>query len=118
MRCVNAMPDTLQGVTLAPYVRYMSGFAPQYENVSETRKLELYPAVTFGLPERWSLMLYPDNPITYNEQKKTWFVPLYIMLARKIDKAFDFGLGGAWKLGKPSDPSYRYIIDARLTVHF
>lgn len=112
------MPETLQGVTLAPYVRYFSGFAPQYDNVSETRKLDLFPAVKFGLPAGWSLLFYPDNPITYNVQKRTWFVPLDLMLARNIDKTLEFGVGGAWKLGNPSDPSYRYIIDARLIVRF
>lgn len=115
---IYAIPDALQGVTLAPYVRYLSGFDPQYANVSEKRKLELYPAVTFALPERWSLLFYPDNPITYNEQKKTWFVPLDLMLARKVDKTLEYGLGGAWKLGNPNDPSYRYIIDARLIIYF
>ena len=99
-------------------MRYFSGFDPRYDNVSEVRKLELYPAATFSLSGGWSLLLYPDNPITYNEQKNTWFVPLDLMLARRIDKTLEVGVGGAWKLGNPSDPSYRYIIDARLIVSF
>ena len=115
---IYSIPNALQGVTLAPYVRYMSGFDPTYDNVSEKRELNLYPTATFGLPEQWSFILYPDNPITYDVQKKTWFVPLDLMLARRIDKTFDFGIGGAWKLGNPSDPTYRYIIDARLNIHF
>lgn len=45
-------------------------------------------------------------------------MPLELTLARKIDSTFEAGIGGAWKLGHPSDPSYRYIIDARLIVHF
>jgi hypothetical protein len=57
-------------------------------------------------------------PITYDEQKKTWFVPLDLMLARRIDRSFEFAIGGAWKLGNPSDPSYRYVIDAQLFVYF
>jgi hypothetical protein len=112
------MPDTWYGVTLAPFVRYFFGFDPKYANVSEVRELDLYPGAVFALPERWSLLLYPENPITYNEQSKTWFVPLDFMLARKVDKTFEFGIGGAWKLGNPSNPSYHYIIDARLIVNF
>jgi hypothetical protein len=112
------MPDTWYGVTLTPFVRYFFGFDPKYANVSEVRELDLYPGATFALPERWSLLLYPENPITYNEQNKTWFVPLDLMLTRKVGKTLEFGIGGAWKLGNPSNPSYRYIIDARLIVSF
>jgi hypothetical protein len=112
------MPEALAGVTLAPYVRYFSGFAPQYENVAEVRKLDLYPAATFGLGERWSMSLYPDNPITYNVSNKTWFVPLDLMFVHKLDVRWEYGFGGAWKLGHPSDPAYRYIIDARLNYRF
>lgn len=115
---VYALPDLWRGVTLQPYVRYFSGFSPTHDNVKEKRTLDLYPAATFGLGGDWSLLLYPDNPITYNEQNGTWFVPLDLMLARKIDSTVEAGIGGAWKLGHPSDPSYRYIIDARLIVHF
>lgn len=112
------MPDVLGGVTLTPYARWFSGFAPTADKVTEVRTLDLYPAATFALPERWSLLLYPDNPITYNHQKGTWFVPLDLMLARKVDRTLEFGIGGAVKLGHPSDPSYRYIVDGRLIVYF
>ncbi len=115
---IYAMPDALDGVTLQPYVRWLSGFAPQYDNVKEVRTLDLYPAATFGLPQRWSLLLYPDNPITYNAQNGTWFVPLDLMLSRRIDRSFEFAVGGAVKLGHPSDPSYRYIIDGRVIFYF
>jgi hypothetical protein len=112
------MPDTWYGVTLTPSARYFSGFDPQHANVSLTRELDLYPGATFALSERWSLLLYPENPITYDEHSKTWFVPLDFMLTRKVDKTLEFGVGGAWKLGNPSNPSYHYIIDARLIVSF
>jgi hypothetical protein len=112
------MPDALAGVTLAPYVRYFSGFDPQYANVTETRKLDLYPAATFGLGDRWSMSFYPDNPVIYNESNHTWFVPLDLMFVHRVAKQWEYGFGGAWKLGHPSDPAYRYIIDARLTYWF
>lgn len=111
-------PNVWYGVTLEPYVRYFSGFDPKYDNVKETRKLDLYPAAAIGLPGGWSLLLYPENPITYNVQSHTWFVPMDLMFSRKIDKTFEFSVGGAWKLGNPSGPSYRYIINAQLSVYF
>jgi hypothetical protein len=40
------------------------------------------------------------------------------MFARKVDPKLEYGLGGAWKLGNPSDPSFPYSIDARLIVSF
>ena len=33
------------------------------------------------------------------------------------DRTLEFGIGGAVKLGHPSDPSYRYVIDG-LIVYF
>jgi hypothetical protein len=112
------IPDALAGVTLAPYVRYFFGFDPQYPNVTKTRKLDLYPAATFELGERWSMSFYPDNPLIYNESNRTWFVPLDLMLVHRVGKQWECGFGGAWKLGHPSDPAYRYIIDARLNYWF
>ncbi len=49
----------------------------------------------------------PTSEFDYSEQSKTWFVPLDFMLARKIDKTLEFGIGGAWKIGNSSNPSYR-----------
>jgi hypothetical protein len=112
------LPDTWHGVTLAPSARYYWGFDPQYPDVSEIRELDLYPGATFALPERWSLQLYPENPITYSQQSKSWFIPFDFMLTHKIDSTFDFGIGGAYKLGNPSNAPFRYVIDARLIVSF
>ncbi len=113
-----SFPEVWNGVTLAPFVRYFSGFAPQYDNVQEVRKLDLYPAASFGLGRGWSLSLYPENPITYNDANGTWFVPLDLMLVHKVHPDFEYGIGGAYGLGHPSDPAFRYVIDARLTYRF
>ncbi len=112
------MPDVLDGVTLQPHVRYSSGFDPQYANVQEARKLDLYPAASFRLGQGWSLSLYPQNPLVYNESNNTWFVPLDLMFVHRLDKQWEYGFGGAWKLGNPNDPAYRYVIDAQLTYWF
>ena len=112
------LPDAWRGVTIDPHVRYFWGFDPQYDNVSTKRALDVYPAAEFGLGQRWTLALYPENPITYNYRKGQWFAPIDLMLLHRIDPRFQYGFGGAYKLGNPNDPSYRYIIDARLTFTF
>ena len=113
-----AMPDALRGVTIEPHARYFWGFDPQEDNVSTSRKLEIYPAVDFGLGKGWSLAFYPENPITYNYRKHLWFAPIDLMVLHRVDRRFQYGFGGAYKLGHPDDPSYRYIIDARLNFSF
>jgi hypothetical protein len=112
------MPDVLNGVTLAPLARYFSGFNPDNSTITTTQSLNLFPAATFRIDDRWSLALYPENPITYNYRTQTWFVPLDAMLVHRFTKNLEFGFGGAVKLGNPSNPSYRYIVDARLTYLF
>lgn len=113
-----SFPEVWNGVTLAPFVRYFSGFAPQYDNVQEVRKLDLYPTTSFGVGQGWSLSLYPENPITYNDANGTWFFPLDVMLVHKVQRDFEYGVGGAYELGHPREPAFRYVIDARLIYRF
>lgn len=113
-----AFPEVWGGVTLTPFVRYFSGFAPQHDNVQEVRKLDLYPAASFELGHGWSVSLYPENAITYNDANRSWFVPLDLMLVQRVGRDLEYGIGGAYELGHPSDPAFRYVIDARLTYRF
>lgn len=112
------MPDVLRGVTLAPFARYFWGFHATEPNTQLINSLNLFPAVDFRLDEDWSLSLYPENPIVYNQNTKAWFVPLDFMFVRNVGKSLQFGIGGAAKLGNPSKPNYDYIIDGRVTVLF
>ena len=112
------MPDTLRGVTLDPYVRYSYGFDPDPDSVQTIRKWSIYPAATIKLDPQWSLLLYPDNPITYNERKRTWFVPVDLMFMHRFSPAVEGGFGGAWRIGDSADASFRYLIDARLNFIF
>jgi hypothetical protein len=112
------MPDVLRGVTLDPYVRYSYGFAPDPDSVQTIRKWTIYPAATINLDSRWSVLLYPDNPITYNERKRSWFVPIDLMFMHRFSKAVEAGVGGAWRIGDSADPSFTYLIDARLNLSF
>lgn len=115
---IYARPNDLGGVTLEPYVRYFSGFAPTEPDVKEVRQWDIYPAATFTLSGPWALQFYPDNPIRYDRQNNTWFVPLDVMLSYRIDRRWQLGLGGAYALGNPRDPPYRYIVDAKLSIAY
>jgi hypothetical protein len=107
-----------RGLTLEPFARYFQGFAATEPNTSLVREWQIYPAASQELGNGWLLQLYPENPIRYNRAKGTWFVPLDLMLAYRIDARWQAGLGGAYKLGDPRDPPYRYIVNARLTRTF
>lgn len=112
------MPDTLNGVTIAPYLRYFWGFDAKNAGTTLVSSLNLFPTVTFKLDDRWSLSLYPENPITFNNNTNAWFVPLDFMFVNRVSKTFEFAIGGAVKLGNPSNPSYNYIVDGRATFYF
>jgi hypothetical protein len=112
------LPQLGRGVTLEPFVRYFSGFAATAPNVKLVREWDLYPTATVVLGSGWSLLLWPENPIQYNREKRTWFVPLDILVAVPLAGRWQFGVGGAYALGSPRDPPYRWIVDARLSRAF
>jgi hypothetical protein len=60
---------------------------------------------------------YPENPISYNDVINKWFVPIDVMLIKRLSKTVEFGFGGAYGLVK-DDPQYQYIINGRLTFYF
>lgn len=111
-------PDLWRGVTLEPYVRYFSGFATTEPEVKEVRQWDFYPTASFVISGPWSLQVYPENPIRYNRQNSSWFVPVDLMLNYQASRRWLFGLGGAYVVGDPRDPPYRYVVDARLTLVF
>ena len=110
-----AIPE--QRITISPFARYFMSYHAVREGGPEVRKLDLFPGVTFGLPDNWSLAFYPENPITYNDQTNKWFVPIDAMLIKRLSKTVEFGFGGAYALVK-DDPQYQYIINGRLTFYF
>jgi hypothetical protein len=110
------MPDALHGVVVAPLARYFSGFDVA-GGVKREQLLDLYPTVTFGLDDRWSLAFYTENPIDYNEATRKWFVPIDALLIYRISKTLDVSFGGASAIVK-DDPQYQYLVNARLTIHF
>ncbi len=112
------MPDVLQGVTVSPSVRYFWGFNADQPNTKLISTLNFFPNFSFELGSRWSLVFYPENPIVYNNNTNAWFVPLDFMFMHQTSKNLQFGIGGAYKLGDPANPSYDYLINGRVTLFF
>jgi hypothetical protein len=112
------MPDVLRGVTVSPYLRWFRGFDPETPSPRLISSLNLFPAITFRLADRWSLAFYPENPIVYNFNNSKWFAPLDLLVIHRFSNRFEVGLGGAVKLGNPSAATYDYIINGRATLYF
>jgi hypothetical protein len=110
-----ALPD--HGITFAPVARYFMSFHATQPGAAQIRQLDLYPITSFAQPDGWSLVFYPENGITYNAETHQWFVPIDLMLLKKVGKTVEFGLGGAFPLVK-DDPRYKYILYGRATVNF
>jgi hypothetical protein len=73
--------------------------------------------MTFGLNEKWSLVLYPDQGITYNIRSGRWFVPVEAMLTNRVAKSWEYSVGGAYALVE-DDRSYRWLLQGRLTFYY
>lgn len=112
------MPEVLRGVTLAPFVRYFWGFNATQPGTLLVNSLHVYPNIEFRLDNSWVLAFYPENPIIYNQNTKSWFVPLDLMFLRNVGKNFQLGIGGATKVGHPSNANYDYVIYGRVTFLF
>jgi hypothetical protein len=104
-------------VSLGLTARYFMSYHSVREGGPKVRKLDLFPGVTFGLPDDWSLAFYPENPITYNDETNKWFVPIDAMLIKRLSKTMEFGFGGAYRI-VDDDPQYKWIVNGRLTFYF
>jgi hypothetical protein len=110
-----AIPE--YGVTIGPFARYFMSYHATREGAPRVRTLDLFPTVTFDLRNAWALSFYSENPVVYNDVVHKWFVPIDVLLTRRVNKSFGFGFGGAYGLIK-DDPRYQYVINGRVTFYF
>jgi hypothetical protein len=110
-----AIPE--HGVTIGPYARYFISYHATREGAARVRTLDLFPTVTFGFKDAWALSFYSENPVVYNDAINKWFVPIDVLLTKRVNKSFGFGVGGAYGLVK-DDPRYQYVINGRVTFYF
>ena len=110
-------PDAGRGVTIAPYARYFYGFSEGSPDVTTKRSWNIFPEVSFGLNEKWSLALYPEQGISYNIRSGKWFVPVEAMLTNRVTKSWEYSVGGAYALVE-DDRSYRWLLQGRLRFNY
>jgi hypothetical protein len=109
--------DPERVVTISPFVRYFMSYYSNDESAGKVRTLDLFPTITLGLKDGWSVSFYSENPIAYNDVTNKWFVPIDVLLLKRVSKNIDFTIGGAYGLIKDA-PNYQYIINASLAVYF
>jgi hypothetical protein len=112
---IYAMPE--RGITFSPLVRNFQGFHITEPGVTTIRRLVIFPNVTFALPDNWSFALYPENPINYNLVTHQWFVPVDLMLVKRLVNGMELGIGAAVPLNN-NNRLYNYNIYGRLTLYF
>jgi len=110
-----SMPE--HALTFGPVVRYFMSYHATEGAVGKVRTLDLYPIVTFGLKEGWSLSFYSENPIVYNDVTNKWFVPIDVLLHKRVSRSLDLTFGGAYGLVKDA-PQYQYIINGSIALYF
>ena len=109
------MPE--QKMTINPLLRYFFSYHDAKDGAARVRRLDIFPQFSLGFGEGWSLQLWPENPISYNDETNKWFVNVDTLLVKRMSKQWEFGFGGAYAL-KKDDPQFKYIVNGRLTYYF
>lgn len=110
-------PDLWGGTSFSPYARYFYGFHAASDKVTTKLSWNLFPTATFTLVPNWSLVLWPEQGITYNIRTQRWFVPLEAMVTNRVDKHVEWSAGGSWA-ANDNDKSYKWLFQSRLTYYF
>jgi hypothetical protein len=109
------MPDI--GVRIAPLARYFMSFHAGEDNAGQVRRLDLYTTVSKALGNGWTLRIYDENPISYNQVSSKWFVPFDAQLIKRVRKDFEFAFGAAYGFVR-DDPRYLSQAYARVSLYF
>lgn len=109
--------DALNGITLAPTFRYMMSVAETEIGATKVRQLQAYPRITVGLSDSWSLVFWDDEPIVWNHETDTWFVPFDGMVT------YEFAPGALLKLGgsvpmTDNTTTYTHVVYGSLSFKF
>jgi hypothetical protein len=109
------IPD--MGLRFAPMARYFMSFHASEDGAGQVRRLDLYPTVSKALGNGWTVRVYDENPISYNNVSEKWFVPLDAQLVKRARKDLEFAFGAAYGLVR-DDPRYLTQAYARVSLYF
>ena len=104
-------------MTFAPLARYFMSTHANEEGAGRVRRLDLYPQVTKRFDGGWALGFWIENGISYNKVTEKWFVPVDVMLIKRLSKDLELMVGGAYGAVR-DDPQYLTQVYGRLTFYF
>ena len=87
----------------SPLARYMMGFSAVSTQVTTLKhSLEFYPSIGLRFSERLTARLWDENPVEFNSNNGTWFLPVDAYLTYELTKHWAASLGGAKRLTNTS----------------
>ena len=108
-------PDS--GLTVTPLFRYFMSVHATEAGAGKVRKLDFFPTVAKRLAEGWTVILWNENAITYNQVTEKWFVPVEAQLVRRASKDLEFAFGAAYGAVR-DDPQFLTQVFGRVTLYF
>jgi hypothetical protein len=106
-----------EGLNFSPLARYFHGFSPTRAGTTTSRSWDFYPEIGLNLADRWSILLWNENGISFNERTDKWFIPLDLQVLKGINEHFGVALGVATKIGG-DDKSYKNMVYGRTFFYF
>ena len=109
-------PEAWRGITFGPFARYSYGYDEGSPGVTTKRTWTIFPETTFTISDKYSLVFWPEQGITYNQRSEKWFVPLEAMFTHRLSKQWEYSVGGAAPM-VDDDKSYRWVLQGRLRLY-
>jgi hypothetical protein len=97
--------------------RYQFDFAGDPDR-KHTSNLQLGPTLNTGLPDSWSVAMFPSTDIRYNFMTQEWFVPFDVEVAKQWTSTFMTGIEIGFPLFETTSPLYKFKMEAHLAFRF
>jgi len=111
------LPELSDGSFFQFLARYQFDFAGDPKR-SHTSNLQFAPSLNVGLPQGWSMTLFPSTDIRYDFMKQQWFVPFDLEIARQWNHNFLTGVEIGVPLFETANPVYKFKIEGHIALRF
>jgi hypothetical protein len=112
-----SLPDLSDGSYFQFLARYQFDFAGD-PNLSHTSNLQFAPSLNIGLPQGWSVTLFPSTDIRYDFMKQQWFVPFDLEIAKQWNPKFLTGIEIGLPLFETANPVYKFKVEGHVALRF